>query len=155
MSQEITQAVERLAKPILDELEMELVDVEYKKEGSNWFLRLFIDHPNGMGLDECSLVSERVSEVLDKEDPIEGFYYLEVSSPGAERPLKKPADFENAVGKKVYVKTYEPIEVEKKFKATLTEYEEGELTVEVIDKTRKSLVAVPESKVAKARLSVL
>ncbi|EZH67281.1 hypothetical protein DH09_04920 [Bacillaceae bacterium JMAK1] len=155
MSQNIQTAVSEITEPILQELGMELVDIEYKKEGKNWFLRLFIDHPDGIGLDECSLVSERVSEVLDREDPIEGFYYLEVSSPGAERPLKKDKDFVEAVGKNVYVKTYEQLDGQKEFEGNLISYESETLTIEIRVKAQKKTITIPREKIATARLSVL
>lgn len=85
----ITDIVTELVQPILVDLHLELVDIEYVKEGKNWFLRLFIDKDTGVDIEECGLVSERLSEKLDEIDPIPHNYFLEVSSPGAERPLKK------------------------------------------------------------------
>lgn len=85
----VTEIVEEMVHPILDELHLELVDVEYVKEGPNWFLRVYIDKDTGVDIDECAVVSEKLSEKLDEVDPISENYFLEVSSPGAERPLKK------------------------------------------------------------------
>lgn len=92
--------VRAISEPIADELGYELVEVEYVKEGRNWFLRLYIDKEDGVDLDDCALFSERLEEVLDaiQPDPIPHAYYLEVSSPGAERPLVTEKDFEKAVG---------------------------------------------------------
>ena len=90
----ITTLVEELVTPILDDLSLELIDMEYVKEGSNWFLRIFIDKDSGVEIEECGIVSERLSEKLDEIDPIQHNYFLEVSSPGAERPFKKEKDFE-------------------------------------------------------------
>lgn len=87
----ITELVERLVQPILDDMKLDLVDVEYVKEGKNWFLRVYIDKVEGVDIEECGTVSERLSEKLDELDPISHNYFLEVSSPGAERPLKKRA----------------------------------------------------------------
>ncbi|MGM9949758.1 MAG: ribosome maturation factor RimP, partial [Lysinibacillus sp.] len=96
----VTSMIEELVTPITTELNLELVDVEFVKEGRNWFLRVYVDTPEGgIDIDQCAQVSERLSLVLDEKDPIEQNYYLEVSSPGAERPIKKEADFEKAVGK--------------------------------------------------------
>lgn len=89
----VTSIVEELTIPILEDLNLELVDIEYVKEGKNWFLRLFIDKENGVDIEECGIVSERLSEQLDELDPIPHNYFLEVSSPGAERPLKKKQTF--------------------------------------------------------------
>ncbi|MBM7716448.1 ribosome maturation factor RimP [Siminovitchia sp. FSL H7-0308] len=151
----VTDTVENLAAPILDEMKLELVDIEYVKEGKNWFLRLFIDKPDGVDIEECGIVSERLGEKLDEVDPIPHNYFLEVSSPGAERPLKKEADFANAVGKQVHVKTYEPIDGEKVFEGRLTEFNGENLLVEVKIKTRTKTFEIPINKVAKARLAVV
>ncbi|MFD2682793.1 ribosome maturation factor RimP [Bacillus seohaeanensis] len=150
----ITTLVEELITPILDDMSLELVDVEYVKEGSSWFLRVFIDKDTGVDIEECGVVSERLSEKLDSIDPIPHNYFLEVSSPGAERPLKKEKDFEKAIGKNVHVKTYEPINGEKTFEGKLVSYEQDFLTIEITIKTRKKQVEIPTEKVAKARLAV-
>lgn len=150
----VTELVEEMVTPILAELHLELVDVEYVKEGPNWFLRVSIDKESGVDIDECAAVSEKLSEKLDEVDPITENYFLEVSSPGAERPLKKDKDFERAIGKNVFVKTYEPIDNEKAFEGTLTSFDGTSLSVEIKIKTRKKTVVIPYEKVAKARLAV-
>lgn len=151
----VTDTVEKLAVPILAEMELELVDIEYVKEGKNWFLRLFIDKPSGVDIEECGIVSERLGEKLDEVDPIPHNYFLEVSSPGAERPLKKASDFANAVGKQVNVRTYEPIDGEKEFEGKLTEFNGENLFIEVKIKNRTKTFEIPVNKVAKARLAVV
>lgn len=152
----ITETVEQLAAPIVEEMGLELVETEYVKEGKNWFLRLYIDKEAGVDIEECAAVSERISETLDSldPDPIPHNYFLEVSSPGAERPLKKEQDFKRAVGKNVNVKLYEPFEGEKEYEGTLLSFEEQVLTVEYRMKTRTKQVAIPLEKIAKARLAV-
>lgn len=150
----IVDIVEKLALPIVNELNLELVDIEYVKEGKNWYLRVFIDKEDGVDIEECGLVSEKLSEKLDEIDPIPHNYFLEVSSPGAERPLKKEKDFERAVGKNVYIKTYEPIEGEKVFEGILTKYDGEVLTIEVKVKTKKKTINIPKNKIANARLAV-
>ncbi|WP_409253737.1 ribosome maturation factor RimP [Bacillus sp. SCS-153A] len=150
----ITELVDELVTPILDDMSLELVDVEYVKEGSNWFLRVFVDKEAGVDIEECGIVSERLSEKLDEIDPITHNYFLEVSSPGAERPLKKEKDFEKAVGKNVHVKTYEPINGEKTIEGKLLSYDGNSLSIEMVIKTRKKQVDIPMEKVAKARLAV-
>ena len=87
--QKVVDVVSEMVQPILDGLQLELVDVEFVKEGQNWFLRVFIDSDKGVDIEECAKVSEALSEKLDEADPISQNYFLEVSSPGAERPLKK------------------------------------------------------------------
>ncbi|MDQ0214263.1 ribosome maturation factor RimP [Oikeobacillus pervagus] len=150
----VTEIVEQLVTPILDEMKLEIVETEYVKEGKNWFLRVFIDKDSGVDIEECGIVSERLSEKLDEIDPIPHNYFLEVSSPGAERPLKKTRDFEKAVGKQVHVKTYEPIEGEKVFEGKLLSFDGDQLIVEIKIKTRKKEITIPFEKVAKARLAV-
>ncbi|RDI47419.1 ribosome maturation factor RimP [Falsibacillus pallidus] len=150
----VTDMIEELVTPILDEMQLELVEVEFVKEGKNWFLRVFIDKDNGIDIEDCGIVSERLSEKLDALDPIPHNYFLEVSSPGAERPLKKEKDFEKAIGKYINVKTYEPIDGEKTFEGTLREYNGDTLTMEIRIKTRTRTVVLPMDKVAIARLAV-
>ncbi|MGM7635804.1 ribosome maturation factor RimP [Bacillus sp. Hm123] len=150
----VMEIVEELVTPITEDLNLELVDIEYVKEGKNWFLRIYIDKETGVDIEECGIVSERLSEQLDAKDPIPYNYFLEVSSPGAERPLKKTKDFERAIGKRVHVKTYEAIDGEKAFEGTLLSYDQESLTVEYMVKTRKKQVEIPMEKVAKARLAV-
>ena len=155
MGKKVTEIVEDLATEILENENLELVDVEYVKEGKNWFLRVYIDKESGVDIDECGMVSERLSEKLDELDPIEHNYFLEVSSPGAERPLKKEKDFLNAIGKHVNIKTYEPIEGSKEFEGTMLSYTPEEITLSIKIKTRQKEVAIPVDKVAKARLAVV
>ncbi|MBB6443879.1 ribosome maturation factor RimP [Bacillus benzoevorans] len=150
----VTEIVSQLASPIIEDLGLELVDIEYVKEGRDWFLRVFIDKEGGVDIEECGSVSERLSEKLDEADPIEHNYFLEVSSPGAERPLKKPADIEKAIGKNVYMKTYEPIDGEKAFEGILTAFDGENVTLEIKVKTRKKIINIPYEKIAKARLAV-
>jgi len=151
----VTDMVEELAAPILEEMQLELVDIEYVKEGKNWFLRLFIDKDDGVDIEECGIVSEKLGEKLDELDPIPHNYFLEVSSPGAERPLKKAEDFTKAVRKQVNVKTYEPIDGEKEFEGKLVEFNGEALKIDVTIKTRTKTFEIPFEKVAKARLAVV
>lgn len=150
----VSEIVEELVTPILDENGLELVDIEYVKEGKEWFLRVFIDKDTGVDIEECGIVSEKLSEKLDAIDPIPHNYFLEVSSPGAERPLKKEKDFEKAVGKNIFIKTYEPIDGEKTFEGILTHYDREIVKIEIKIKTRKKMIEIPFSKIASARLAV-
>lgn len=151
----VPSLIEELAKPIVEELNLELVDVEFVKEGRNWFLRVYVDTPEGgIDIEQCAQVSERLSLLLDENDPITQNYYLEVSSPGAERPLKKDTDFEKAIGKFIYVKTYEPIKDMKEFQGYLMSYDEHTLVMEVRIKTRKITVTIEQEKIALARLAI-
>ncbi|MFX3624657.1 MAG: ribosome maturation factor RimP [Ectobacillus sp.] len=154
MSKSVTEIVEKLAQPIVEELNLELVDVEYVKEGKDWFLRVFVDSETGIDIEECGMVSERLSEALDKADPIPHLYFLDVSSPGAERPLKKEEDFHKAVGKQIAIKTVDPSEGEQMYEGKLQAFDGTTLTLAVIIKTRKKEIQIPMEKVASARLAV-
>lgn len=151
----ITEEVEKLVSPIVDELELELVDVEFLKEGRDWFLRVYIDTPEGsIDIDQCAKVSEKLSEELDRTDPIPQNYFLEVSSPGAERPLKKEEDFQKAIGQFVFIKTYEPIDGMKEFEGYLLVNDTEAVEVEIRIKTRKVTVVIGKEKIALARLAI-
>ncbi|HHX18793.1 MAG TPA: ribosome maturation factor RimP [Clostridium sp.] len=105
----IEEIATNLAEPVVKKNSFELVDVEFVKEGPNWYLRIYIDKPGGITIDDCKVVSEEVSDLLDKEDPIPQSYFLEVSSPGLERPLKKDSDFEKFKGELVEVRLFKAI----------------------------------------------
>lgn len=150
----VTDIVERLALPIAQAEHVELIDVEFAKEGKDWFLRVFIDKPDGVEIDDCSRVSEQLSEQLDIADPIANAYFLEVSSPGAERPLKKPADFQRAVGQFIHVSLYEPLDGQKTYEGILKNYDSSQIELDIRVKTRNKSITVPIEKVALARLAV-
>lgn len=119
----IKAAVQEMALPFLSSNGFELVDIEYVKEGSNYFLRIFVDKEGGIDIDDCGRISEFMSEQLDANDPVTDVYFLEVSSPGAERPLKNEADVSKAIGKHVYITTYEPISGAKEFEGLLLSFD--------------------------------
>ncbi|WP_318615381.1 ribosome maturation factor RimP [Sporosarcina sp. YIM B06819] len=151
----ITEEVEKLVSPIVEELNLELVDIEFLKEGRDWFLRVYIDTPDGgIDIDQCAQVSEKLSEELDRTDPITQNYFLEVSSPGAERPLKKEEDYVQAVGHFVFIKTYEPIDGLKEFEGYLLANGPDTVEVEMRIKTRKVTVVIDKEKIALARLAI-
>ncbi|RFA37743.1 ribosome maturation factor RimP [Virgibacillus dokdonensis] len=154
MSSKVVQTTEELVLPILKQKNLELVDVEYVKEGKNWFLRVYIDKEGGVDITECGEVSEELSEQLDQTDPIAEAYFLEVSSPGAERPLKKKKDFEENMNKQIYVKLYEPINGEKEYEGKLVDFANDVITISYKLKTRNQTVEIPFEKIAKARLAV-
>jgi ribosome maturation factor RimP len=143
--------VEEMVQPYLNEHGFELVDVEYVKEGSNWFLRVFVDKDGGIDIDDCGLISEYLSQKLDENDPIPTAYFLEVSSPGAERPLKKKEDVAKSVGKNVFVTVYEPINGLKEFEGKLESFDNEELVIQTV----KKQYVIPYAKVASARLAII
>lgn len=132
------QKTEQLLQPIVDEYGFELVDVEYVKEGSTWYLRSYIDKPGGISIDDCEKVSRRLSDILDQEDFIEDAYIMEVSSPGLGRPLKKEKDFKRSLGEEVEVKTYRMIDKQKEFTGILKDYDEDTVTITLADETEKT-----------------
>ncbi len=124
------QKTEDILNPIVDEYGFELVDVEYVKEGSTWYLRAYIDKPDGISIDDCEAVSRGLSDILDEKDYIDEAYILEVSSPGLGRPLKKEKDYKRSLGKEVEIRTYRMIEKQKEFTGILKEYDETTVTIE-------------------------
>lgn len=131
------QKTEEILLPIIEEHGFELVDVEYVKEGSSWYLRAYIDKPGGITIDDCEAVSRKLSDQLDEKDYIEDAYILEVSSPGLGRPLKKEKDYKRSLGAEVEIRTYRMIEKQKEFIGILKEYDENTVTIETGDGTEK------------------
>lgn len=127
------QRTEELILPILEENQFELVDVEYVKEGSDWYLRAYIDKEGGITVNDCELVARRMNDILDQEDYVEGSYIFEVSSPGLGRPLKKEKDYVRAMGKELEIRTYRAIDHEKEFYGILKAYDENTVTIETED----------------------
>ena len=133
--EEYEAKTEALLQPMVDERGFELVDVEYVKEGSNWYLRAFIDKPGGISIDDIEPISRERSEKLDQEDFISDAYILEVSSPGLGRPLKKDKDFVRSIGEEIEIHLYRAINKQKEFVGILKEFnkEENTFTVELED----------------------
>ncbi len=127
---------EEFLLPLMEEHHFELVDVEYVKEGSSWYLRAYIDKEGGIAIDDCEVISRLLSDWLDKEDFISDSYILEVSSPGLGRPLKKEKDFARSLGKEVDVKLYRARDKQKDFTGTLAEYDKNTVTIEMEDGSR-------------------
>ena len=155
MTKEIIAKVVDIAEPILEKHELSLFDVEYVKEGNDMFLRVYIDKEGGVDLNDCSLISEELSEKLDEEDPIKSAYMLEVSSPGAERPLKTKKDFQSHINENIYVSLYVHIEGEKEYEGTLISLQNDIVTIEYKYRHTKKQVEIPFDKIAKARLAVM
>lgn len=123
------QKTEQLLKPIIDENNFELVDVEYVKEAGTYYLRAYIDKEGGITIDDCELVSRALSDLLDEQDFIDDAYILEVSSPGLGRPLKKDKDFERSIGEEVEIKLFKAIDKQKDFCGLLKEYSKDTVTI--------------------------
>ncbi len=127
---EIEELTRDISVPILDELNYELVDVEYVKEGPNRYLRLYIDQPEGISIDDCQKASEKVSEKLDKLDPIEENYFLEISSPGIDRPLKTEQDLEKALDEDVEVNLYKTLDGKKRYEGILVSFNDTNFIIQ-------------------------
>lgn len=125
--------VEAFLLPIMEENSFELVDVEYVKEAGTWYLRAYIDKEGGFTVDDCELVSRRLSDWLDEKDFIDDSYILEVSSPGLGRPLKKEKDFKRSMGEQVDIKLYRAIDRQKDFTGALAAYDEDTVTIQYED----------------------
>jgi ribosome maturation factor RimP len=150
----VIDRIKEIALPLLDSLGMELVELEYRKEGHGMVLRLYIDKPGGIMLDDCAAVSRELSELLDVEEVIDGNYNLEVSSPGLNRPLTKPADYERYAGRLVKIRTFEMLADDagnrrKTFLGELVGLADGIVSLKLVE---GQSAAVPLDKIAKAHL---
>ncbi|HHX02197.1 MAG TPA: ribosome maturation factor RimP [Firmicutes bacterium] len=147
---EIISLVTALMDQITAGTDIELVDVEYVKESGHYFLRVFIDKPGGVTVEDCQKVNVSLSEHLDAADPIDHAYMLEVSSPGLDRPLKKSSDFARNIGRRISIKTYQPFYGKKQFEGELTAIEDGTIKLDLGD----GEIELPYEQIAKARLIV-
>lgn len=120
---------EELVMPVIQQNNFELVDVEYVKEAGTWYLRVYVDKPGGIQIDDCELVSRALSDLLDEEDLVEDAYILEVSSPGLGRPLKKEKDFIRSIGKDVDIKLYKAKDGSKDYTGTLVSFDKDTVTI--------------------------
>ena len=146
----VTDLVASFAKPIVESHGCQLWDVEYVREGSDYFLRLYLDKEGGVDITDCERISRAVDPILDEKDPIKESYHFEVCSAGLERALKRPQDFERFMGSPVTVKLYRPRCGLKEIPAVLRGYEEGRVTVEA----GKETITFEKSEVALVRLRV-
>lgn len=129
---------EQLIQPLIDANNFELIDVEFVKEGSDWYLRVYIDKDGGITVDDCELISRAFNEILDREDYISEQYIFEVSSPGLMRPLKKEKDYKRSVGKLIDIKLYKPVDKCKEFTGVLDSYDKDTVTIKMDDDTQKT-----------------
>ncbi|CCZ04027.1 MAG: ribosome maturation factor RimP [Clostridiales bacterium] len=141
---------EELVTPLIEQNNFELVDIEYVKEGSNWYLRVYIDKPGGINVDDCELISRALSDKLDEEDFIDDAYILEVSSPGLGRPLKKDKDFERSLGEDVEIKLYRMKDGTKDYRGFLKSYNKEEIVIEDNDEE----ITFKRSEIALVRLAL-
>jgi ribosome maturation factor RimP len=150
VQKKVTEFVSELALPLAGQLSLDLVDVEYKKEGGSWYLRVFIDKEGGVTLDDCQALSQKLDSVLDSHDPIQHAYILEVSSPGIERPLKSIEDFKRYRGSLAEVTTFEPQEGKRKHTGYLADLAESTLILR--DQKKNKNILINMQNVASAHL---
>ena len=131
------QKTEELIMPLIEQHQFELVDVEYVKEGGNWYLRAYIDKPGGITVDDCETVSRQFSDILDEKDYISDSYVFEVSSPGLGRPLRKEKDLRRSIGEEVEIRTYRAIDRQKEFTGILKGFDENTVTIIYEDETEQ------------------
>ena len=148
----VTEIVAELARPVVEEHGCTLWDVEYVREAGQWYLRLYLDKDGGVDILDCEAISRTVSDLLDEADPIEGSYTLEVGSAGAERVLKRPADFQRYLNSPVLVKLYRNLEGRKEFPGKLSAYDEATGDVTITDGSGER--TFPKKDVALVRLRV-
>lgn len=147
----IIESVKKICNPLAEELGYELVDVEFLKEGSSYFLKVYLDKPGGINLDDCQKLSHLLSEELDKNDPISVAYYLEVSSPGLDRPLKNDKDLKRNLEKEVDIKLYEALDGKKTIEGYLKSYDNNEI---IIKTEVGNLISIPREIIALIKLAV-
>lgn len=134
MSKKNTAAeISELIRPTVEQFGLELWDVRFEKEGSSWFLRVFIDKEGGVDINDCENVSRAIDPILDEADPIDSSYCLEVSSPGIERELVKPEHFQKFIGELVHVRFIRPVENERDFVGELLSFENGNCSIKLDD----------------------
>lgn len=133
----IESKVENLLEKVITDLGYDLYDVKYEKEGKDYYLRIIIDKPEGIDINDCEKVNNEINDILDEADYIKEQYFLEVSSPGLERLLRKEKHFQSQIGNEISVKLFKPINKQKELIGTLVEYNKDELTIKVSDETIK------------------
>ena len=148
------ERAEALLAPIVAANGCEIYDVEYVKEGSDWYLRAYIDKPEGVSIVDCETVSRAFSDQLDQEDLIPDAYILEVSSPGLGRALRKDRHLEKSLGEEVEVKTYKPVEQHKEFVGILKAFDKETVTIEVESGSETKDMVFAKSDIAIIRLTL-
>lgn len=128
-------SVRSIVEPIAKEMGLEIWDIRFLKEGSQWYLRIFIDKEGGVSIDDCVDLTHAINKPLDEADPIEQAYCLEVSSPGIERELTRAEHFEKFIGEKIMAKTIRPVDGKRDFKGILESYDDGNITIRTEDES--------------------
>lgn len=147
---DVINSVFKVAEKVADDLDYELVDVEYVKEFGSFFLKIYIDKLDGVTIDDCQKMSEVLGDVLDKNDPIDEAYYLEVSSPGLDRPLKRDKDLQKNIGKEVEIKLYKVLGDKKVYEGILKDF-----TVDnIIISNNSDIINIPREIISTVKLTI-
>lgn len=149
--QEIIKQASILVEPVLVDMGYELVEVEYMKEFGDYFLKIFIYNETGVGVDDCEIIARKVSEILDEKDLIPGAYYLEVSSPGLDRPISTNDDLRRNLNKDIEVRLYKAIDNIKNFEGKLIDYNEEDIKIVEEDETER---VIPRQSISLMRLVI-
>ncbi|MBO8441635.1 MAG: ribosome maturation factor RimP [Firmicutes bacterium] len=153
---ELTDKVAKLIAPIISDFkDINLFDIDFNKEGSDWYLHVYVDKNGGISVDDCALISDQISTKLDGyPDLIETAYYLDVSSPGAERVLKTENSLNQSINKYVHVSLYQKINGKKEFEGYLTQVNKNDLVIEYLDKGRQKKLSFNRPDIAQIRLAI-
>ncbi|AQW22151.1 ribosome maturation factor [Lentilactobacillus curieae] len=151
----VVETVKELVEPILESHSFYLFDVEFVKENKSYYLRVYIDKPGGITIDDCVLVSDELSEKIDAlpEDPIPEAYFLEVSSPGAERPLRNEKELKEAINEYIHVSLFKKLNGEKAYEGTLLSVNDDDIKLQIND-AKQTVLEVPRELIAKSRLAI-
>ena len=147
----IESIVTDISKPLAEEMGLELVDVEYLKEGDSSYLRIYLYKEEGLSLDDCQDFTKAINPILDEKDPIPENYFLEVSSPGLDRPLKNNRDLERNIGKDVEIGTYAPVDGRKNFVGELISFDDEEIII----KESEELIKLKRKDISKINLAII
>lgn len=152
----VVETVKQVVEPILENHSFYLFDVEFVKENKSWYLRVYIDKKGGITIDDCVLVSDELSEKLDAmdPDPIPQAYFLEVSSPGAERPLRNDEELKQAIGEYIHVSLYKNLNGNKTFEGTLKSLDDDVMVLQNPKWGKQDTLEIPRNLVAKSRLAI-
>lgn len=148
---DVLKSVRNTCESLAKDLNYELVDIEYIKESGSYYLRIYVDKPGGINLDDCQSMSMAVSEKLDENDPFEEAYYLEVSSPGLDRPLKNNKDLKRNLGKEIEINLYKPLNNRKSYEGKLEDYNDSEITI--LDESN-NMIKIPKELISIIKLAI-
>jgi ribosome maturation factor RimP len=150
----VTATVSEMVKPIVESEGMRLIDVEFKKERKDWYMRIFIDKNEGVNHKDCENISSQIGEMIEVEEVISYPYILEVSSPGLDRPLKYEDDYRRFKGRLVRIYTYTPVDKKKELVGRIIDIEDNNNIIVIEEKDKKDIIKLPFKIIVKGKLEV-